>query len=219
MSALKPEDVADYLRQNPQFLSQHPGLLTEIELSHECGQATSLIERQTLLMRQKLQDSTAKMTDLLSNARRNDVQFEKTKRLVIELAAATDLNGLTEALKQSFLGEFHADAVHLALFSDLSELDFHPNLSNAANNTEVVTLADKNWAYCQAFKGTGLTELFDADAALKSCALVPLYMGGKALGILIIASTAEDHYNEQLNTLFLNHVAAVTGRCLGRLAA
>jgi uncharacterized protein YigA (DUF484 family) len=37
------------------------------------------------------------------------------------------------------------------------------------------------------------------------------------LGVLIIASKADDHYSDQLDTLFLNHVAAVTSRCLGRI--
>jgi len=79
-------------------------------LAHECGQATSLIERQTLVMRKKITDNAARMSDILSTARRNDVQFEKTKRLVISLAAAADLNSLTEALKQSFTQEFNASA-------------------------------------------------------------------------------------------------------------
>jgi len=222
-AVLDSQSVADYLRQHPDFFSQHDGLLADIELDHNCGQATSLIERQIQVMRHKIQDNAGKMADILSTARRNDVQFEKTKRLVIELAAATQHNGLTEALKQSFTGEFHADAVHLALFSPLIADDNHPNLTSVeANNPfydEITALAAKNWAYCQAFKGDGLVSLFDTQNELKSCAIVPLYLRSKALGVLIIASNAPDHYNEQLDTLFLNHVAAVTARCLGRIQA
>ena len=83
----KPIDgfaVADYLSQNPDFFNQRSELLASIELAHNCGQATSLIERQTQVMRQKIQDYATRMSNVLSTARRNDVQFEKTKRLVTE---------------------------------------------------------------------------------------------------------------------------------------
>tara|TARA_B110000285_G_scaffold140657_1_gene157385 strand:+ start:618 stop:1325 length:708 start_codon:yes stop_codon:yes gene_type:complete len=215
--------VANYLRQNPDFFNQHAELLADIELAHNCGQATSLIERQTQVMRQKLQDNAARMSDILGTARRNDVQFEKTKRLVIELAAATHLNGLTEALKQSFTVEFHSDAVHLVLFSSLKAMDNHPNLSSTkalgqnVHYADIQALASKNWAYCQAFKGAALKHLFPDHDQLKSSAIVPLYLDNTALGVVIIASKAADHYSDQLDTLFLNHVAAVTSRCLGRI--
>ncbi|MBT3436490.1 MAG: DUF484 family protein [Oceanospirillaceae bacterium] len=217
MSQLEKQDVADYLRQNPDFFNQYPELLADLELSHNCGQATSLIERQTQVMRHKLQDYATKMSDILGTARRNDVQFEKTKRLVIELASATSLNALTEALKQSFINEFHADAAHLALFSKVDASDNHPDLSDAQGDAQIMALADKNWAYCQAFTEPELQQLFQHSSTLKSCAIVPLYLGDTPLGVLIIASNTQDHYNQQLDTLFLNHVAAVTGRCLGRL--
>ena len=221
--ALDAIAVADYLRKNPDFFNQHAELLADIALAHDCGQATSLIERQTQVMRQKIQDDAARMSDILSTARRNDVQFEKTKRLVIELAAATHLNGLTEALKQSFTAEFHSDAVHLVLFSSLKAMDNHPNLSSINNSdqhvhyADIQALASKNWAYCQAFKGAAMEHLFPDHEQLKSCAIVPLYLDHTALGVIIIASKAADYYSDQLDTLFLNHVAAVTSRCLGRI--
>ena len=220
---LDADAVASYLRQNPDFFNQHSGLLADIELAHDCGQATSLIERQTQVMRHKIQDYAERMSDILTTARRNDVQFEKTKRLIIELAAAADLNALTEALKRSFTGEFHADTVHLALFSSLGVTDSHPSLSSAnklednAHYADIQALASKNWAYCQAFKGAAMASLFPDHSQLKSSAIVPLYVADEALGVLIIASHAVDHYSDQLDTLFLNHVAAVTSRCLGRI--
>ena len=220
---LDEHSVAGYLREHPTFISQHPDLLAHIELAHECGQATSLIERQTLVMRKKITDNVARMSDVLSTARRNDVQFEKTKRLVISLAAAADLNSLTEALKQSFTQEFNASAVHLALFSPLKKMDDHIDLSsvNSADDNEhysqIQALASKNWAYCQAFESLTMAALFPDHKKLKSSAIVPLYLSDKAIGVVIIASDNKDHYNDQLDTLFLNHVASVTAACLGRI--
>ena len=220
---LNADAVASYLRQNPDFFNQYSSLLADIELAHDCGQATSLIERQTQVMRQKIKDNADRMSDILTTARRNDVQFEKTKRLVIALAAAANLNDLTEALKQSFIGEFHADAVHLAIFSGLNVTDTHPCLSSAEHpeentyNAEIKALASNNWAYCQDFKVTSMSHLFVHHSKLTSSAIVPLYLADQPLGVLIIASNCADHYSDQLDTLFLNHVAAVTGSCLGRI--
>ena len=215
--------VTNYLSQNPDFFNQRSELLATIDLAHNCGQATSLIERQTQIMRQKIQDYATRMSDVLSTARRNDVQFEKTKRLVTELSAATHLNDITEALKQSFTAEFHSDAVQLVLFSDLKSQDNHANLSstqsidNEVDRAHIQALAAKNWAYCHPFDGLAMEQLFPSYKKLKSSAIVPLYLREKALGVLIIASNSADHYSDQLDTLFLNHVAAVTSRCLGRM--
>jgi len=220
---LDADSVAHYLLQNPTFISQHSELLAHIELAHDCGQATSLIERQTLVMRKKIQDNAERMSDILSTARRNDVQFEKTKRLVIELAAAADLNSLTAALKHSFTHEFDAQAMHLVLFSVLKDTDSHADLSSVQSSDkneyseEIQALTSKKWAYCQAFEGKALTALFPDSDQLKSSAIVPLHIAEKAIGVLVIASSAADHYTDQLDTLFLNHVASVTARCLGRI--
>lgn len=220
---LDAESVARYLRQNPTFISQHTDLLAHIELAHKCGETVSLIERQALQMRQKIQNDTETLSDILSIARRNDLQFEKTKGLVIKLAGATDLISLTTALKQSFTQEFDAHEMHLALFSPIKETQSHPNLSSVTrldNNqhcVDIQSLAFKSWAYCQTFEGEAMRSLFPDNDQLKSTAIVPLHLAEKAVGVLIIASTQSNHYNDQLDTLFLNHVASVIASCLGRM--
>ena len=52
MSALFPEDVADYLKNNPGFFEQYADLMAQIFLPHpHGGRAVSLAERQTLTLR------------------------------------------------------------------------------------------------------------------------------------------------------------------------
>ena len=62
--ALSAQSVALFLRQNPHFLTEHEDLLTHLELAHECGEATSLIQRQTQVMRQKIEDNAQKSSDM-----------------------------------------------------------------------------------------------------------------------------------------------------------
>ena len=47
------QDVADYLRAHPNFLVQHPQLLSELSIPHETGATVSLVERQVGVLREE----------------------------------------------------------------------------------------------------------------------------------------------------------------------
>ncbi len=214
------EDVLAYLREHPDFLQQHPAAIENQQLDHQCGGATSLVERQVKQLRQRIQDYAGKLSELLQAARRNDVQFEKTKRLVTELSGCRNLHDTTEALQQAFINEFHAHAVRLVLLQASDEQ--HTSLVIPAANTEQYDLlslmAEKPWAYCRQVQGDPLADLLaDTNEAMQSCAILPVHRDAKAIAIIVVASSAADHYTEELDTLFLNHVAAVCSRVLGRI--
>lgn len=214
------ENVLAYLREHPDFLQQHPSALENQTLDHECGGATSLVERQVKQLRQRIQDYAGKLSELLQAARRNDVQFEKTKRLVTELSGCTNLHDTAAALEHAFIKEFHAHAVRLVLLQDSDEQ--HQSLVIAKPATEQYDLlslmAEKPWAYCRQVQGAPLADLFaDTEDSMQSCAILPVHRDEKAMAIIVVASSAADHYTEELDTLFLNHVAAVCSRVLGRI--
>lgn len=214
------EDVLAYLREHPDFLQQHPVALENQLLDHECGGATSLVERQVKQLRQRIQDYAGKLSELLQAARRNDVQFEKTKRLVTELSGCSSLHDTTAALEHAFIKEFHAHAVRLVLLQDNDEQ--HPSLVIAKPDTEQFELlsimAEKPWAYCRQVQGAPLADLFaGTEESMQSCAILPVHRDEQAIAIIVVASSAADHYTEELDTLFLNHVAAVSSRVLGRI--
>lgn len=214
------EDVLAYLREHPEFLQQHPAALENQLLDHECGGATSLVERQVKQLRQRIQDYAGKLSELLQAARRNDVQFEKTKRLVTQLSGCSTVHDTTAALEHAFINEFHAHAVRLVLLQDHAEQ--HPSLVIAKADTEQFDLlslmAEKPWAYCRQVQGAPLADLFaNTEESMQSCAILPVHRDDKAMAIIVVASSAADHYTEELDTLFLNHVAAVSSRVLGRI--
>ena len=62
MSALFPEDVADYLKNNPGFFEQYADLMAQIFLPHpHGGRAVSLAERQMLTLRDKNRQAESKL--------------------------------------------------------------------------------------------------------------------------------------------------------------
>ena len=219
-SVLSNEDILVFLREHPEFLQQHPQALEHQILDHECGGATSLVERQVKTLRQRIQDYANKLSELLHSARRNDVQFEKTKRLVVALSGCRTLADTASALNSSFISEFDAHAVRLVLLQDTDEK--HDQLLQLATDSEqhalLSLLAEKAWAFCRTVQGAPLADLLaDTDEPMQSCAILPIHVDKQPIAVVIVASTSANHYTEELDTLFLNHVAAVCSRVIGRI--
>ena len=51
--AISADDVASYLRENPDFFTDRDGLLAEMTVPHESGKAISLLERQVKILRER----------------------------------------------------------------------------------------------------------------------------------------------------------------------
>ena len=53
---LQAQDIAQYLADHPDFFDQNPELLAGMQLPHpHNGQAISLVERQSLMLRERVQ--------------------------------------------------------------------------------------------------------------------------------------------------------------------
>lgn len=219
-SVLSSEDILIFLNEHPEFLQQHPEILENQALDHECGDASSLLERQVKVLRQRVQDYANKLDGLVATAQRNDSQFEKTKDLVSTLGGCQNLSQVTAALKASFIDAFQADIVKLIILQDSEEQA--PDLitlSAASEKAKALTsITEKTDAFCTPVNSSPLAGMLaDTAKPMHSCAVLPIHYQQQALGLIIIASAAEDHYNKELDTLFLNHVATVSSEVVGRI--
>ena len=83
------DDVVQYLRDHPDFFQQRIGLFTEMLLPnpHE-GNAVSLVERQSALLRERVRALEARLAELLQIGRDNDnlarVLVDWTRMLLAE---------------------------------------------------------------------------------------------------------------------------------------
>ena len=92
MSALKADDVARWLRENPVFFEDHAELLTEIEVPNpHGGQAIPLSDRQVVSLREKSKALEAKLAELIQFGEENDVISEKVHRLAVAMLSARTL--------------------------------------------------------------------------------------------------------------------------------
>lgn len=220
MSIISEDDVADYLRQHLDFFVDKPSLLADLELPHQTGSAVSLVERQVSVLRERNMDSRHRLSQLLENARNNDKLFEKTKRLILSLLEAQDINDVIDAILYSFSNDFNIEHTSLLLFSD----SFNEKKISANDNVHVVslmtarqimgTIISNNRTVCGQLEHVEQEFIFNKNAtAIGSTAITPL-CAATPLGVLAIGNADADYYRSSMSTLFLTYIGEVLSRIL-----
>src|SRR4051812_32564952 len=96
---MNKDDVARFLRTNPEFFDDNPELLENVQVPHPYGgRAISLAERQTLALRDKVKLVEGKLGELIRFGEENDAISEKVHRLAVALVGARDFPALTQSL-------------------------------------------------------------------------------------------------------------------------
>lgn len=221
---LTDEDVANYLRQHPNFFTDKPSLLADLTLPHERGAAISLVERQVSVLRERNMDMRRRLTHLIDNARTNDVLFEKTKRLMLSLLEAQDINDFIDALMHSFSSDFDIQHTVFLLFSEHLNEDKTPlsTKSNVllASLTEsqhiLGTIISNNKTVCgQLDRDEQLFLFSDKADEIGSTAIAPM-AASQPLGVLAVGNSDPEYYRSSMNTLFLSYISDVVSRLLPR---
>jgi uncharacterized protein YigA (DUF484 family) len=214
------EDMANYLRQHPDFFIDKPSLLANLSLPHESGKAISLVERQVSVLRERNMDMRHRLTALIDNARINDQLFEKTKRLILSLLEAQDINDFIDALMHSFTNDFAIPHTVLLLFSEHIDEEHlstksHVKIAGYSESQHILgTIISNNQTVCGQLDTGEQQFLFEKDAtAIGSTAITPL-AGANPLGILAIGNSDPDYYRSSMNTLFLSYIGEVLSRLL-----
>src|SRR5690554_529819 len=118
VAELTREQVADYLRDNPDFFVDQDELLRTLTLPHDSGRAISLVERQVHLFREQRDTLRRELVELVSIARHNDRLFEKSKRLLLQVIEGRSRNVMPAAIDHGSGGAFRPDGASVLLFSN-----------------------------------------------------------------------------------------------------
>lgn len=215
--SINEQQVADYLAAHPDFFSRNMRLLEKLHVPHQSGAAVSLVERQTSVLREKARQLNAHLGDLVEVARHNDMQFEKTKRMVINLLEAETLDEVAVAVEESLCQDFHGDSTVLVLFSqkviDTNNLRVMPR--ELAEPIDL--LVESNLASCGQLSAEQNSFLFQKDAEkIGSSAVVPL-VKGETIGLLAIGSFDPEYFQSSQGTLFLSYVGEVLSMIIQRI--
>ena len=215
--SLTEEQVAQFLEQNPKFFEGRDALLEKLVIPHASGKATSLLERQMHLYRDKSTDLGQRLSSLLDTARLNDRLFEKTKKAVLDLLASQNLDDIVANLKQCLQEDFDVDICTFTLFGEDDIL----NCVNARIlDTHSIQTANRLFKGKRALVGrlshTELNFIFGKHGQEVASAAATCLVHHQAIGILALGSRDPNHFRHSLGTLFLSFLGDVLSLLLPR---
>ncbi|MCZ6890115.1 MAG: DUF484 family protein [Gammaproteobacteria bacterium] len=215
---LDDEAVANFLVHNKDFFSRNPELLDTLDLPHDSGNATSLVERQVSILRERNIDARKRLADLIRTASDNDRLFKKTRILTLALLDANSLVALDDVLAEQLVDGF--DAEHAICYVLDVSIGNHAHLVALDKSAAmpVPRLFSQPSATCGTYRPEEYARLFDDHSLTEpgSAVLVPMRLEGLN-ATLAIGSPDPTRFSREMGTLFLEYIGDVLGRTLLRL--
>jgi len=202
---MSPDDVAVFLRTNPQFFDKHPELLESIQVPHPYGgRAIPLAERQTVALREKVKLVEGKLAELIQFGEENDAISEKVHRLAAGLVGARDFAALTQTLYFHLREDFAVPHVALRVWQKAVPADFDE--ARAIGDAERREADAMGGPSCGAAAGSPFLPWFgEAAEHVRSLALVPLGQSA-VFGLLALGSEDPKRFYPEMGTLYLRRI-------------
>lgn len=209
-------EVAEYLEKNPQFFSNHTGLLATMHLPNPHGSGTvSLAERQQATQREKIHQIERKYSELLQFGIENDEKSNKVHKLTLSLLNASNLADIADALNKSLQNDFGISSSKILLWAE-------PKNSEDASISvfDEVDDVSKNWTealiepYCGKLPDENLVSIKTNDDA-KSYAITALEIG-TPIGLLVMASDDEKRFYPEMGTVFVKRIGELVSAALSQ---
>jgi len=212
---MKPDEVAAYLKQHPEFFEDYADQLAEIYIPHpHGGRAIPITERQIVTLRDKNKQLEGKLREVIQFGEENDAISEKVHRISVALLAASDIRGVLNAVYLNLREDFSVPHVALRAWrangpTDLPE--FKP-LSDAAR--EFAT--GLTHPYCGGHSAVDAAGLFgEASAHLRSFSYVAL-RERETFGLLALASEDPQRFYPEMGTHYLKRLGELIGAAIAR---
>jgi uncharacterized protein len=212
-----PEQVAEFLRQNPGFFENHVDILVNLQIPHpHGGRAVSIGERQLVAVREKSKILEEKLHELISFGEENDAVSEKVHRLACRLIDAPSLDAVLDTLYLDLLDHFAVPHVAVRLWKVAEENPDTKEFGAVAGEMRQF-VENMTAPYCgnhavyesQAWFG-------EAAPHLKSFALVPLVRDGMLFGVIALASEDAQRFYPEMGTLYLSRIGDLMSHSLWR---
>jgi len=203
------EEVAHFLQGNPAFFQQYPGLFTEMLLPdpHQ-GNAVSLIERQALLLRERVKVLEARLAELIRIGRDNDALACSLVDWTRALLEEPDRGQLTWLAVAELKRIFAIPLAEIRTWSEpLDEPDF-PAAQLVSSLHAPVCGTDIDL--------TPIDGLAEAWRGARSTALIPLRRAGQraAFGLLVLGSADPARFEAALGTAVLVRIGELASAAL-----
>lgn len=200
--------VKNYLLNNPDFLHKNPQLLVHIDLNHQVEDATSLVERQIKVLREKNQTLQGQLIEMLHAAYNNESLLIQSNQFMLDLLDCGSLPELCATIIQKLKKDFDLDDAALVLVGNYPEAN---PAQIYASSEEIKTLLNCQFPdqqpLCGRLESAPKTSLFgELSRDLESFALIPLGENCE-FGLLALASKDVSRFEPQMGTLFVELIA------------
>ena len=211
---MRPEDVARYLQDHPEFFEEHAETLAKIQIPHpHGGRAIPLSERQIVSLREKTRILEAKLRELVQFGEENDALGERVHRAAIELIKAPELEAMLRVIYYNLREDFAVPHVSIRLWSETD----HPLPEFEPASQEMRVFAESlKHPYCSGKPMFESGQWFgEAETIVNSFAYVPL-RADKVFGLLVFASEDPRRFYPEMGTLYLKRLGELVSTGLGR---
>ena len=212
---MKPDDVAGFLKDNPEFFEHYADMLAEIYIPHpHGGRAVSISERQILTLRDKNKQLESKLRDVIQFGEENDAISEKVHRVSIALLGTKDIRGVFNAVYLSLREDFAVPHVALRAWCTNGDPDLGEFAPVSDASREFTT--SLTHPYCSSRAMVDTASLFgEAGVHLRSFSYVPL-RNGETFGLLALASEDPQRFYPEMGTLYLKRLGELIGAAIVR---
>ncbi|MFN3883135.1 MAG: DUF484 family protein [Rhodocyclaceae bacterium] len=217
--SLVARDVAQYLKDHPDFFNQYAELLAQMRIPDpHGGRAVSITERQIGALRDQVKRLESKLAELLRFGEENDVLSAKTHRLAVALARAEDGASVFLVLYAHLGGTFAIPHVAVRLWDvpgDPQSLEFQPVSAEVKDYVR-----NLKRPYCGASNGGEILDWFgDEGSEIRSIAIVPLRDEENTFGLIALGSEEAERFYAEMGTLYLERIGEMAAAALMRTLA
>ncbi|ETD68926.1 hypothetical protein V757_09605 [Pelistega indica] len=210
---LSPEVIAEFLRNNPNFLTEHADIFSEIRVPNPDGPGSlSLLEKQVSTLRDRLHSTQNNLYELgdiaVENQGINDTITDWCATLLAqkeeELIPAAIVTGLQDAFPEL--------EVELLLwgFDQLEDYQLEENVEVQQYIKSLVA------PYTGSDIHPGIAAWLSNPAG--SIGIAPLYVNDIAIGALVFASQDAKHFYPDMGVFFLENLGYLASAAISRLA-
>lgn len=216
---MKPEDVAQYLQENPQFFETYADMLSEIKIPQPYdGRAISISERQISALREKNKLLQEKLHELINIGENNDTIGEKMHRLAVSLLEFNSVEELLHGLNYNLCEDFSIPHVVMRLWylNDIKSNLKRPEFSSVSKAVKI-SVESMRKPYCGAQISDDIKPWFGQDAKyLQSFSIIPLRRK-RTIGLLVMGSPDAERFFPEMGTLYLERLGELVSSALARL--
>lgn len=215
------EQIAAFLRNQPDFFERHPELLAGLRFAPVHGnRAISLHERQLEVLRDKLRQTERRLGELVHLGKENDAIAERLQRWTRDLLRTADDERLPGVVVDGMRNGFSVPLVSLRLWRTRSGFE-SPEWARETASEWIEQVDAMRQPYCgPRGEWRFASWLPNAGAEARSIALLPLRQGAGPLsfGLLVLGSGDAERFQANMGTAFLERIAELASAALGRLA-